>query len=106
MVRYRSPKLQSVQKNDYTLAELMKIFSASPKIKPKLYQKKIESAWLEVAGPWISKETHSIRLQEHTLIIRVNSAALRQELHFSKEKILERVNDQIGEEYVTDVVVL
>ena len=95
-----------MRKNDYTLAELMQIFAANPKLKPKLYQKRIEAAWLEVAGPWINKETHSIRLQEHTLIIRVQSAPLRQELHYSKEKILKKVNEEIGEEYVTEVIVV
>ena len=99
------PDIWEVQSNDHTLSELLKLFSANPKLKPKLYQKKIEAAWLEVAGRWINNETQSIRLNGTVLTIYVESPALRQELHFSKDKILKRVNETIGEEYVKSVVI-
>jgi len=92
-----------MNRNDQSLTELLRIFSANPKMKAKLFEKRIENSWPKIVGPWIAGETESLALKGSTLVIRVKSASLRQELHYSKDKILEQVNAELGEEFLLHV---
>ena len=92
-----------IKKNDQPLSDLVRAFSQSKRIKPKLFQKKIEQGWQDMMGPWIQQETKSIRLKGQKLSIEIASAPLKQELHYAKDKIKERVNELLGEEYVEQV---
>jgi hypothetical protein len=94
-----------MRKNDQRLGDILKGLVRDPKYKAKLYQKKIENTWEETMGIWINRETRSIRIKDNVLVIRINSSALREELHFMRETIREKMNDLLGEEYVREVVV-
>ncbi len=94
-----------IKKNDNTLGELLKTFTEDKRYKSGLTQKKIETTWEELMGQWIAKETESIRFDGNTLILRIHSAALRQELHFSKDQVREKLNEKLGEDVVIAVVV-
>lgn len=94
-----------IKKNDNSLGELLKTFSEDKRYKPGLTQKKIETAWEQLMGHWIAKETEGLRFDGSTLILRIHSAALRQELHFSKDQVREKLNEKLGEEVVMAIVV-
>lgn len=94
-----------IKKNDYKIGELIRIIVQDKRMKPHLYQKKLEEQWVTLMGPGISRETRGIKLRNHTLVLEIHSPALRQELHFAKEKVRERVNELLEEEYVELVIV-
>ncbi len=94
-----------IRKNDNSLGDLLKIFKEDNRYKPGLTQKRIEEAWESLMGEWISKETSSLSFDGRSLIVRIHSAALRQELHFSKDQIREKLNEHLGEETIIAVVV-
>ena len=94
-----------IKKNDNSLGDLLKVFKEDKRYKPGLTQKKIEEAWETMMGEWISKETNSLSFDGRSLIIRIHSAALRQELHFSKDQIREKLNEHLGEDVIIAVVV-
>lgn len=95
----------TMRKNDQMLGEILAHLIQDPKYKAKLYQKKIEQAWQDVMGIWINRETRSIRVKEGSLIIKISSSALREELHFMREQIKEKINGLLGEEFIDEVVV-
>jgi hypothetical protein len=94
-----------IRKNDQKLGDLIRIIVGDRRMKPHLYQKKLEERWPEMMGPGISRETRSMKLKNQTLILEIHSPALRQELHFAREKIRERVNELFEEDYVELVIV-
>ena len=53
--------MNTYKKNDHSLGDLVRKFSEDRRIKPHLYEKKVESAWSEIMGPWIKKETSVIK---------------------------------------------
>lgn len=57
-------------------------------------------------GPVVSGYTRKIRLDEHTLLLYIDSASLKMELSIMKEKILEQINERLGETYVKEVRIL
>ena len=91
--------------NDQKLNEVLKDLVGNYKHKPKLYKNKLQTAWEGMMGPTITKYTKSINLRKTTLYITIDSAALKQELSFSKEKIKDRMNEELGEEHIQTVVI-
>ena len=45
-----------------------------------LMQKRIVDAWPEVAGDFIARYTLNVYIENQTLVVRLSSAALRQEI--------------------------
>ncbi|HLF62314.1 MAG TPA: DUF721 domain-containing protein [Saprospiraceae bacterium] len=95
----------TMRKNDQKIGEILSALVQDPKFKPKLYQKKIEQTWQDVMGVWINRETRSLRVKDGTLTIKISSSALREELHFMRDKIKEKINGMLGEEFIKDVIV-
>jgi hypothetical protein len=56
-------------------------------------------------GKTIAKYTDKIQIINHTLFIHTNVGPLRQELMYQKEKIIERVNEALGEKVIKEVVI-
>jgi len=97
--------MNSFKKNDHSIGDLVRQFSEDRRMKPHLYEKKVEAAWSEIMGTWIKKETSAIKLRDQKLILSISSAALRQELHYSREQIKDRINEFLGESYINEVIV-
>ena len=97
--------MNSFKKNDHSIGDLVRQFSEDRRMKPHLYEKKVEAAWSEIMGTWIKKATSAIKLRDQKLILSISSAALRQELHYSREQIKDRINEFLGESYINEVIV-
>ena len=91
--------------NDQPIAEVIKELVAKNNWKSKLYQNKVKEIWVLNMGPSISGYTKEIKLRGKKLFISISSAPLRQELAYSKTKIIELINEGLGEEYITDVII-
>ena len=73
----------------------------------KGFQKiKIEEAWEKLMGPGVHSYTSEVKLQNGTLIVRLNSSVLREELSYGKEKIVRMINDEMGEETVKKLMLV
>ncbi|MDC1222285.1 DUF721 domain-containing protein, partial [Salibacteraceae bacterium] len=64
----------------------------------------IQSEWATIAGPAIAGRTDEVILRGSKLIIRLNSPALRQELHYQREQIKDNVNQFIGRNTVNEIL--
>jgi hypothetical protein len=56
-------------------------------------------------GGTIAKYTESIQISNKTLFITTSVAPLRNELFYQKEKIIQRVNEALGEQIINEVVI-
>jgi len=65
----------------------------------------IEEVWEELMGKTIARYTDSIQIVNQTLFISTSVAPLKNELLFQKEKIIQRVNEALGEKVIKDVVI-
>lgn len=64
-----------------------------------------KAAWEQLMGEVIARHTEKISISKEKLIICVDSASLRQELSYSKNQIMEMMNDALGGEKITEVIV-
>ncbi len=92
--------------SEYSLGDAMKQFLNKSRIKGDVQALQIEEAWEQIMGKTIAKYTEKIQIHGQTLYITTAMAPLKQELVFQKEKIIERVNDALGEKTIKEVVIL
>ena len=65
---------------------------------------RINELWSEIMGANITHYTEKIILKGNTLLVSLNSAALRVELSYGKEKIIKMMNKELGSETIKKIV--
>lgn len=91
--------------NEHTLKEVLQAMVEAYRLKPRLHQTKIKSIWENAMGASIAKYTSDIKVRNRKLYLNISSAPLRQELSYGREKIKKMINEEIGEEYIEEVVI-
>ena len=91
--------------DDQPFKEVLEKMIEVYKLKGKLNQSRIKSLWSEMMDPSIVKHTTAIKILRKRLYVDIDSAPLRQELAYGRAKILEMLNKELGEDYLTDVII-
>lgn len=94
-----------MKNNDKRIDEVLKDLMGGYKHKAKLYKNKLATTWETTMGATIAKYTSRISIRNKKLFITIESAPLKQELSFSKEKIKRLMNEKLGENYIEEVVI-
>ena len=55
----------------------------------------VREVWEEVMGPGVANSTQDVILTTETLIVKLSSAALREELEYGKEKIRRMMDENV-----------
>jgi len=56
-------------------------------------------------GKMVSNHTTDIYIRNKKLYVKVDSAALRSELSYAREKIRDVLNKEVNSEVITDVII-
>lgn len=91
--------------NDLPIKAVLEAMVDEYKLRGKLHQTKIEKFWAEVMGTSINNYTRHIKLRGKKLYINIESASLKQELTFGREKLKKVLNQELGEDYIEDVII-
>lgn len=89
----------------FKLGEALKEFIQSSKLKNGLRSAQIEDVWLEIMGTTIAKYTDKIYIFDQKLFIQTSVGPLKNELGFQKVQIMERVNEKMGDNTITEVII-
>ncbi|HXO74998.1 MAG TPA: DUF721 domain-containing protein, partial [Puia sp.] len=65
----------------------------------------IEEVWEQIMGKTVARYTDKIQIHGQTLYVNTTIAPLRQELMYQKDKIIQRVNEALGEKVIKEVVI-
>ena len=90
---------------EFSMQDAIQQFLKQSKLKSGLQAVRIEDIWEQIMGKTIAKYTDKIQIINHTLFITSTVAQLKHELLYQKEKIIERVNEALGEKVINDVVI-
>jgi predicted nucleic acid-binding Zn ribbon protein len=92
--------------NEITLGEAIQelINTYNPASKRKLSEAKMMGSWDKVVGTMIARHTIKMWVSRRKLFVEVDSAALRQELVYSREKIKKSLNKLAGEDLIDEVI--
>jgi hypothetical protein len=92
------------ENNSVVLKDLMKSFIKENNLSKGMQKIKVEEAWHMIMGQGVTSYTQSVELQKKTLIIRLTSSVLREELSYGKEKIIKMLNEEIGDDVISNLL--
>ncbi len=87
-----------------SIRDVLKDFIASNRLEKGLDKVSIQEAWHNVLGEAISKYTTAVSLERDTLYVSLSSSVLREELSYGKEKIIKLLNEEVGKELVSKLI--
>ena len=90
---------------EYSLGDAMRKFLNTSQLKGSIQAMQIEDVWEQIMGKTVARYTDKIQIHGHTLYVNTAIAPLRQELLFQKDKIIQRVNEALGENVIKEVVI-
>ncbi len=93
------------KQNEQPIKQVLQQMLERYKLDEKVNEVKLINNWEKLMGKTIAKYTQEIYVNRKKLFIRVQSAPLKQELTYSRDKIIELVNGEIGEGYINEVVI-
>ena len=86
------------------LGDLIKEFYEQHRGSDYLDEVKLINSWPMVVGPFIASHTIDLSIKNHVLFVRVDSDALRNELNYSKSLLIKNLNEMVGKEIISEIV--
>ena len=90
---------------EYSLGTAIQQFLNQSRIKGDIQAMQIEDVWEQIMGKTIARYTEKIQIFGDRLFITTNVAPLKQELIYQKDKIVQRVNEALGQRVIKEVVI-
>ncbi len=73
-------------------------------IDEKIDEHQLVRCWEKTVGPLISKHTTEIYISGRKLFVKVDSSPLKQELQYSRTKLMKDLNEQVGKVVIEEIV--
>ena len=93
------------KKNDLSLQDAMQDMLREFRLKSPLDETRIKMMWEKVMGKTVVTYTSNIAVRKNVLYLTILSAPLKQELSYGKDKIRKLLNEELGEEFIKEVVI-
>ena len=90
--------------NEYTLKQAIEALINQYKIEERISETIVLSDWEKIVGKMISRHTKNIYIKKKVLFVELDNAALRNELSYSKTKLIISINKSLKSEAITDIV--
>ena len=94
------------ENDSFSVKDLMQSFIKENNLSKGMQKLKVEETWIQMMGPGVATHTSSVKLQNKTLIIQLTSSVLREELSYGKDKIVKMMNEELGDEYITKLMLV
>ena len=90
--------------NQSTIGAVLQQIIQVNKLGAGMDQIDVKEAWRQLMGNGVNTYTKNVVLKGSTLYVELGSAVLIEELSHGKSKIVKMINEELGREVVTDVV--
>lgn len=90
------------QKMDELVELVLKQMGLSQKFK----EHEVCEVWPEVVGKMIASRTKSLSVSGGKLFVRFSSSVVKNEIAMVKEGLIRALNDKMGSEVITDIIML
>ena len=89
-----------------SVKEILNSFFNQKQISQGVFNSKVGIAWKNTAGKQFSKYTKDVYLRKNTLYIKVSNPMLKEEISYSKNKIIELINSELKKDIIEKIVLL
>jgi predicted nucleic acid-binding Zn ribbon protein len=76
------------------------------RLQGKLNEVFVVSSWERIMGKAVALKTQEIYISNSKLFVRLSSAPLKHELVMAKTRVMELINDEVGETVIKEVIFL
>ena len=90
--------------NDRPLRDVLLEVLKKYRLEDQLNETRLIENWKKVTGAMISSHTTNLWVSNKVLYVTVDSGALRQELLYRKEKLIQLLNQSTGMEVINNIV--
>jgi hypothetical protein len=87
-----------------SMEDLMKDVIKENKLTKGMNQISVKEAWAKLMGNGVVSYTSKVELNGRTLVVKLKSSVLREELSYGKEKIIKMMNEELGEELISKIM--
>lgn len=91
-------------KENISIADALKGFIKENNLDKGLNKIDAQNAWYAVMGRSIEAYTNSVELKNQTLVVRLSSAPLREELSYGKSKIIKNINEYLRKDIIKELI--
>ncbi|MFN4234881.1 MAG: DUF721 domain-containing protein [Bacteroidia bacterium] len=92
--------------NNYPIKDAIEEFLKTFKLDKKIKEQEIIQSWELIVGKGINKYTDEIKIKDGVLFVKLRSSVVRDELSYSKEKLLQALNSVCGQPILKDIVLI
>jgi hypothetical protein len=100
----KQEKMAKRKAENTSIGDVLKDFIQTNKLEKGLDRLDVSEAWHKALGSAVSKYTTNIMLDRSTLFVQLSSSVLREELSYGKDKIIKILNEELGKELITKLV--
>lgn len=86
--------------------EILKEFIKENNLTKGINKLSVEKIWPVLMGSGVANYTESVTLKNKTLVVKLRSSVLREELSYGKEKIVKMINEHLGENLIDQIKLL
>lgn len=90
-------------KNEHTLQDLLRQMYHRLDMDDVVTEMEVKQAYVRIVGDLISRLTRDCHFQDGVLIVRLASAALRQELTFRRTSLADKINETLNKKAVKEI---
>ena len=90
--------------NTQSIAEVIRAYLKESRIEKHLKERQLVQSWETLLGKTVARSTRKIYLKDGKLIVHVNSSVVKNELFMLKNEIIQKLNDEAGEELVKEII--
>ncbi|NNM95063.1 MAG: DUF721 domain-containing protein [Bacteroidia bacterium] len=83
-----------------SIKDMLKLY----RLDERLDEHKLINSWEKAVGPMIARHTTSITISNKKLVVTIDSAPMRNELLYSRTKILNELNAMVGAIVAEEIV--
>ena len=100
------PQIHTLLKysNDQSLGSAIKEFLSAYRLEEKFNQTKLIHSWEKVVGKMVAMHTKDLHIRNKVLFVRIDCAALRNELGYARETLVKSLNQEVNAEVIEDIV--
>lgn len=92
------------ENDSFSVKDLMQLFIKENNLTKGMQKIQIEETWTKLMGQGVAGYTTSVKLENKTLIIHLSSSVLREELSYGKDKIIKMMNEEMGIEMISKII--
>ncbi len=92
------------QNEFHSIKELMDDVIKDNKLTKGMRQIAVQEAWEKLMGKGIVSYTNKIELNGKTLVVKLKSSVLREELSYGKDKIIKMMNTELKEKLISKLI--